>query len=118
MLKDRLLKFLKLDGLIETLSEYFETRVELLKVEIKEDVIKLISKILVGLGVAFTVVFFLLLISFAAAYAISTRLGIPTGFVIVAGFYLLVTVLLFLFREPIISKLEKILMEAMQKKDK
>ena len=47
MLKDRVLKFLKLDGLVDGLSGYIETRVSLLKIEVKEEIIELISKILV-----------------------------------------------------------------------
>ena len=117
MLKERLLNFLKLDGLIENLSGYFETRVELLKVEAKEEVARLGSKVLVGLLIAFTVVFFLLLGSFAAAYAIGEKLGTSIGFVIVGGFYLLATILLLAFKDEIAAKLEKILVEVMQKKN-
>ncbi len=116
MLKERLLNFLKLDGLIEHLAGYFETRVELLKVEAKEEGVRLGSKLLLGLLIAFTVVFFLLLGSFATAYAIGEKLGTSIGFVIVGGFYLLITVLLVVFKDAITTKFEKILIDVMQKK--
>lgn len=117
MLKDRLLKFLKLDGLIDSLSDYFETRVELLKIEIKEDVIHLISQVLVGLVIGFAAVFFLFLISTALAYLIADRLGMPAGFAIVAGFYFLLAALFYFFRKDISARLEKILMKVVKKKD-
>lgn len=117
MLKDRLLKFLKLDGLIDSLSEYFETRIELFKVEIKEDVIHLLSQVLVGLVIGFTAVFFLLLISVALAYLIANKLGTPAGFAIVAGFYLLLAAIFYFFRKDISARLEKILMEVVKKKE-
>ncbi|HEX5167919.1 MAG TPA: phage holin family protein [Cyclobacteriaceae bacterium] len=117
MLKDRLLKFLKLDGLIDSLSDYFETRVEILKIEIKEDVIRLIAQILVGLVIGVAALFFLLLISFAVAYSIADRLGTPLGFIIVAGFYLILAILFLLFKKDISAKLEKILSEIIKKKE-
>lgn len=118
MLKDRLMKFLKLDGLIDNLSGYVETRAELLKFEIKEDVGRLVAKVLFGLTLALTLMFFLILISFSLAFAIGEKLGTPVGFSIVAGFYLLVGVLLFLFRDPLNARLEKMIAEIMQKKNK
>ena len=40
MLKDTLAKFFKVDSLIENLTGFVETRVELLKIEVKEDFAK------------------------------------------------------------------------------
>jgi uncharacterized membrane protein YqjE len=116
MLKDRLLKFLKLDGLIESLSDYFETRVEILKIEIKEDVVRLLAQVLVGLFIAFTALFFLLMISLAIAHVLAERLGTPAGFAIVAGFYLVLVAVFVLFRKDISIKVEKILSEIVKKK--
>jgi hypothetical protein len=118
MLKDRLLKFLKLEGLMETVSDYVETKFALLKLEIKEEVIELLSKVLVGLLLFGTMVFALLLLSFAAAYAIGLKLGTSIGFIIVAGFYWLLMILFFVFRKEISNKLEIKLNDIAKKKDK
>jgi hypothetical protein len=116
MLKDRVLKFLKLEGLTETLSDYVETKFALLKLEIKEEVIELISKVLVGLLIFGTMIFALLLLSFAAAYAIGLKLGMTIGFIIVAGFYLLLMVLFFVNRKELAKKLEIKLNDIKKKK--
>ena len=117
MLKDRVLKFLKLDGLVDGLSGYIETRVSLLKIEVKEEIIELISKILVGLLIFGTMIFALLLLSFAAAYAISLKLGVTAGFIIVAGIYVLLMLVFYLFRNEIKAKLETVLNKVTQKKE-
>jgi hypothetical protein len=118
MLKDRMLKFLKLEGLMETLSDYVETKFALLKLEIKEEVIELISKILIGLLIFGTMIFALLLLSFGAAYAIGTKLGVTLGFIIIAGFYLLLMIIFFVYRKEIKNKLEIKLNDITSKKDK
>lgn len=53
-IKDTILKFLRLDNLASNVTGYVETRVKLLKIEIKEDVAKVLSK---GLAQA-TIIFF------------------------------------------------------------
>jgi hypothetical protein len=107
MLKDTILKFLKLDGLVNNLTGYIETKIELMKYEIKEDIAKAVSKmaILLMLGLLFT--FFLLFISVAVAHKIGESMGSFAGFGIVGGFYLVVLLLILLLREPIGKSLEK-----------
>jgi uncharacterized membrane protein YqjE len=118
MLKDRLMKFLKLDGLIENLSGYVETRVELLKVEVKEELASLLSKALFGLLIALTVTFFLLFVSLSAAFAVGEKWGTPIGFSLVGAFYLLIAVLFYLFKDSLNARLEKLITELLQKKNK
>jgi hypothetical protein len=118
MLKDRILKFLKLEGLMDTLSDYVETKIALLKLEIKEEVIELLAKVLIGLLIFGSMVFTLLLLSFSAAYAIGVNLGMAMGFIIVAGFYLIVMIIFFVFRKELSSTLEIKLNEITKKKDK
>ena len=116
MLKDSLLKFLKLDSLIENLTGYVETRIELTKMEIREDLAKALSNFLlfILLGVMFT--FFLILISIAVAHLIAKSTGAIGGFAIVAGFYLLLALLVFAFRGTILEKLQNELVQIMKKK--
>ena len=116
MLKDSLLKFLKLDSLIENLTGYVETRIELTKMEIREDLAKGLSNVLlfILLGVVFTL--FVILISIAVAHLIAKSIGPVGGFAIVAGFYLLLGLLIFAFKGAIVEKLQNQLVHIMKKK--
>jgi uncharacterized membrane protein YqjE len=116
VLKESILKFLKLESLIENLTGYVETRIELTKMEIREDLAKALSNFLlfILLGVMFT--FFLILISIAVAHLIAKSTGAIGGFAIVAGFYLLLALLGFAFRGKILEKLQNELVQIMKKK--
>ena len=118
MLKDTILKFLKMDSLIENITGYVETRIELMKVEIKEEVAKALSKALVYVVIFCMVMLFVLLISMAGAYKIAESVGTSGGFSIVAGVYLLVGLLVFAFRNSITERLENRFQEKMNKKKK
>ncbi len=116
MLKDSVLKFLKLDSLIENVTGYVEARIELTKIELKEDVAKTLSKVLLFMlmGAVFTL--FIVLISVAVAHLLAQSVGAFGGFAIVAGFYLLISLLVFVFRDAIGEKLQGYLVEVMKKK--
>lgn len=116
MLKDSVLKFLKLDSLIENITGYVEARIELTKLELKEDAAKTLSKVLLFLlmGVVFTL--FIVFISVAVANLIAEHVGAFGGFAIVAGFYFLVSLLLYAFKDAIGEKLQGYLVEVMKKK--
>jgi hypothetical protein len=107
MFKDTLSKFFKVDSLLSNLTGYVETRVELLKIEVKEDVAKGLAKAIAYLFLAFIAALFITFVSIAAALLISQRLGNFAGFSIIALAYLLMGVILWLSRERLISKLEK-----------
>ena len=118
MLKDTLLKFLKMDTLIENITGYVETRIELLKIEMKEELAKAISKALVYVVIVGVIMLFVLLISIAGAYKIAEYVGTSGGFAIVAGVYLLVGILVYALRNPITEMLEERFQEKMNKKKK
>ena len=107
MLKDTILKFLKLDGLVNNLTGYIEARIELMKYEVKEDIARAISKVAIILVLAVFFVFFLLFASAAIAHKIGESLGGFAGYGIVAGFYLLLLLLVLTFRNNISKSLEK-----------
>ncbi len=115
MLKDTLLKFLKLDGLVNSLTGYIETRIELVKYELKEDIAKAIAKVSILLFLALLFTFFILFSSVAVAIKIGESMGSFAGFGIVAGFYLLVLLVILLLREPISKNLEKKLKDIITK---
>ncbi len=110
------MKFLKLDSLIENVTGYVEARIELTKIELKEDVAKTLSKVLLFMlmGAVFTL--FIVLISVAVAHLLAQSVGAFGGFAIVAGFYLLISLLVFVFRDAIGEKLQGYLVEVMKKK--
>lgn len=116
MLKDSVLKFLKLDSLIENITGYVEAKIELTKLELKEDVAKTLSKVLLFILLGVVFMLFIVLISVAVAHLIAQSVGPFGGFAIVAGFYLLISLLLFVFRDAIGEKLQGYLIEVMKKK--
>jgi uncharacterized membrane protein YqjE len=115
VLKDTFLKFLKMDSLIENITGYVETRIELLKIEIKEEIAKSLSKALVYVIIVGVVMLFVLLISMAGAYKIAEYVGMSGGFTIVAVVYLLLGLLVYAFRNSITERLEQRFQDKMNK---
>ena len=118
MLKDSIVKLLKLDGLIDNVTGYVEARIELMKLEIKEDVSKALAKLAMIMVLVFAFSLFVLLISMAVAFKIGERAGTFGGFAIVAGFYFALILILVLFRDTISAALEKQLEKIMNRKEK
>jgi uncharacterized membrane protein YdjX (TVP38/TMEM64 family) len=116
MLKDTILKFLKLDGFVDHLTGYLETRVELLKTEVREDMIKAVAKLCLIFVLTLSFIIFVLFASIALALWIGTSLGMILGFAIISGGYFLTALLLLLFKDPIYKSLEKKLLEIVKKK--
>jgi uncharacterized membrane protein YqjE len=116
MLKDSILKFLKLDGFIESLTGYVETRVELLKVEVREDVARSMAKVSIFFLIAFSVVVFILFLSIALALWLAMYTGMVAGFAIVAVLYLLLAWLFVLFKDSIRKNIERKLLDIVKKK--
>jgi hypothetical protein len=107
MLRDSIAKFFKVDSLISNLTGYVETRIELLKVEAKDELSKGISNIVVYLFLAFVFAVVVIFISVALALLIGLKTGTIAGFAIVAAIYLLAGVVLTAKRESLIQSLEK-----------
>jgi hypothetical protein len=105
--KEGIAKFLKLDNLMENLTGYVETRIEILKYDLKEDLARILSKTSVFMAMLFTGMFFLFFLSTAIAMEIGSHLGYFGGFAIVSGFYIILGAILFLNRESVASKVEK-----------
>lgn len=107
MIKETILKLLKLDGLMGSLTGYFESRIELMKYELKEDLARGLAKVSIVMLAAMLFTFFLIFVSVAVAFKLSESLGTFNGFGIVALFYLLLLVVIVLFRQAIAKRLEK-----------
>ena len=89
-----LLKFLKLDGLIEHLTGYAEDKMALFKIEAKEELSAIITKVVIILMVillgAFTLLFASLAIGIYLNFLFNSSF---IGFVIIAIFYLIFLVI-------------------------
>lgn len=108
MLKDILLKFFKLDGLIENLTGYVEARVELLKYEIKEDIARGMAKVAIILVLAMLFTLFTIFISTALALLIGEALNsVFLGFIIIAGVYFILLLLIVIFKDTLSHSIEK-----------
>jgi uncharacterized membrane protein YqjE len=118
MLRDSIAKFFKVDSLISHLTGYIETRVELLKIEAKEELSKGLSQVLFYLLLAFVFALVVIFFSVAIALEIGELLGNLAGFAIVAAFYLIIGIVLILLRESFSGKLEQKIADMFNKKKK
>jgi uncharacterized membrane protein YqjE len=116
VLKDSIIKFLKLDNLVANLTGFVETKVELIKYEVKEDLTKIAARAALYVGIGILVIFFLLFMSVAVALTLSEHLGWFLGFSIVGFFYIGVAIALLISRETLIHRLEKGVKQIIQKK--
>jgi hypothetical protein len=116
MLGNSIAKFFKVDSLISNLTGYVETRIELLKVEAKEEMSKGLAKVILFLLLAFVFALVLIFISIGLALVLTEKIGAFAGFGIVAGVYLVVGVVLLLTRENLTKNLEGMIKEMLSKK--
>lgn len=111
MLKDSLLKFFKIDGFIENLSGYIETRAELFKHEIKEEITKSLAKFSMIFVLVFFFIVSIIFMSVALALWLGSIIGNITGFALIGGLYLLIGVILLRYQKPISRLIEEKLMK-------
>jgi len=116
MIKDAILKFLKLDGLLDVVNGYIETRVELVKLEVKEDMAKAMATVATLFILIFVSALIVIFISIALAIKVGEYAGTFGGFASVAGFYLILLLILILSKEAVSKRLEKQLLETLKKK--
>ena len=109
-LKDLIFKFLKVDFLLESLSNYIETRVSLIKKEIKDEVARQLSKVIVFIFVMTLILFAIGFISTGLAFLIGEWVeNMYAGFMIVGGFYLIISIIIWLSRRSVGKKVENTL---------
>src|SRR5258706_6640878 len=116
-IKDSIFKFLRLDNLVKSLSGYLETRVELVKIEVREEIIKVVSH---GLMIGFCfllAMLFLVFLSIGLANYISTYYGTTfTGYWIVAGAFGLICLIVIFLRKSINQFIEQLLKKQAKQK--
>ena len=116
MLRDSIAKFFKVDNLVGNLTGYVETCMELIKVEAKEELAKGLSQLLVYILMAFVFALVIVFISVAVGLKLAETIGGLWAFAIVAGFYLIVGILLMIYFEPLRLKLEQKISVALKTK--
>jgi hypothetical protein len=116
--KEGIAKFLKLDSLMENVTGYVETRIEILKYDLKEDLSRALSKISVFAIILLSALFFLFFISAGIALEIATHLGYFAGFGIVGGIYVLTAVVIYAQRVSISKKFEQQIKEVIKQTKK
>ena len=94
-----------IDNLRNTAVDYIDTQVKLLKLQAAEKISGLLSSLVAYLVLFFFLTFFLLFASIAGAYVLSDIIGKPyTGFLIVAGFYFLVGIAIYRWRDRLLKR--------------
>ena len=95
--------FEKLEGLTDHVKEYINTRVELTKLRIAEKTSLIIGDLVAGTIVLLLFLFVLMFGSIAGAWALSDWIGKRySGFLIVAGIYLLLGIIVWMARGRLI----------------
>jgi uncharacterized membrane protein YqjE len=118
-IKDTIFKFLRLDNLMESLTGYVEARIELLKIEIKEDIAKVLANAMMILIVVFLALIFLLFLSIGLAHYLNNFFEkAQIGYWIVAGIYGVPCLIFVVFRKSIGHSMEKHLTEMIKRKKK
>jgi signal transduction histidine kinase len=108
-IKAALNKFFRLDTLTEDLSGYVEARVELLKLEVREEVAKAITRVMVLGVVILLLVLLVVFLSIGFAFYFNQYFEEKyAGFFLVGGFYLILLLLSMLLRKQLFYLLERL----------
>ena len=92
-------------GLIDKIKEYVEVRKDLVILTAADKASHLAANCVTGLIFGICGLFILIFVSFAFGYLISERMGDTySGFFIVAGFYLLIAVIVALIKDKYLEK--------------
>ncbi len=101
-----LLKLLKLDNIFNSLVGYIETKIEYYKIQFKEEIARALAILIFIFLLSLMMVLFLIFFSFYIVAILNHLLSSQfLGFVIVAGFYLILAMLIYTFREELIYEM-------------
>lgn len=98
--------------MIDGIKKYITDQVSLVKLEGTEAVGRMVSQLVYGLILGIFALFFVLILSFAAAFYLGTLYGVTIGFLFVTGFYLLLIFFALIFRKSIKTALLNIFISA------
>lgn len=84
----------KLALIIESIKDYIGLQKEFLQLSAVEKIVRLLTFVLLAIILSFFILLFIIFLSFAAAYALSDIMPTYAAFLTVAGFYLLLFMLI------------------------
>lgn len=90
--------------LVEVVKHYVGLQKEYLKLDLIEKVVRLVTVLSLTFVLAMTLLLALIYVSFAVAYALSNLMGMVGAFFCVAAFYVLIFLVLFIFRHQLIER--------------
>ena len=90
--------------LVEVLKRYLTTKSDLLRIDITEKVVKLLTAMAMSFILSFILVLVLIYLSFTIAYALSTLIGLSFAFLAVTGVYIFIFLLCILNRRRWIER--------------
>lgn len=94
-----------IEDLFEKTEEYIKTNVQLIKLKAVDILAEVISSLVAKVVIGMLSFFFLLMLNIGIAIWLGQLMGQPHyGYMVVAGFYGLLTLIIFLVRGKIISK--------------
>jgi hypothetical protein len=94
-----------INNIKKDIQEYFEVRLDLIRLHTAENLSRIFSSAANIAIIGYMLFFILLFLSFAAGYFIGSRLNSnESGFLCVAGFYVLALVLFLIFRKQIVER--------------
>jgi membrane protein len=111
----------KIQELLETLTNYIDAKMDIIKYDIKSDLSKVIVNMLFGVFMLLLVSVVFILLSLGLAEYLNARLNsIYVGYVILAGFYFLILVIIFLIRKytKLTERIRIAIMELLDPNDK
>jgi uncharacterized membrane protein (UPF0182 family) len=95
----------KIEEVTDNLKEYINTRYEILLLKAGEKTANIASQLSVAILLLFSFILFIIFLSMGAGYYVSDLLhSTYAGFMIVAGFYLLLIIVVLLVRKGMIMK--------------
>jgi uncharacterized membrane protein YqjE len=114
-----ILKFLRLDNIVNNLTSFVETRIELAKVEIREDVTKAVARGLVVVVLFLIGFLFLVFFSIGLAHFLNGLFGEAyAGYWSVAGIYAATFLLLLVFKTSLYKYFERQFSDLINRKEK
>ena len=118
-ISETILKFLRLDNLVEHISGYVEARIELMKADIRRDVATALTRSMVMVALFFIGFLFLIFFSIGLAHFLNRFFEASyIGYWSVAGFYGATFLVLLVFRQSIYQYFERQLSELIKRKEK
>jgi hypothetical protein len=102
--KNRLLNAFNLDNVIETMIKYFDVRLEIYKLKLKEQLVHLLSAVIAFVLIISLGLYMLFFFSMSFAYYLNDVLNSKfLGLLIIGGIYMVVCILLLIFKDKIIT---------------